>query len=343
MYDSLQSKDLLQIWDLSDKDLFWQYPVITEKQVMESLKSLKNRHCLSRQYVYLAIPWATIIDRNIYLKSGLESQLVALIDKIFSMQKKMDPSVVYITCCQHIYFKRVLSVLKLIKVSILFASHKTTSLKETDGIKLMPLQLFAVNVEDPARNRGFDTVDFNLVERPYLYSFTGYYSKNYLTPVRRHLFEMRHPINCLMECTKKWHFVDTVYREQAKIYKDVAKPVEIDNVERYNKLLLRSRFSLCPSGTGPNSIRLWESMAIGAIPVILSDTLDLPAIPNPNYQWSDTVVWIKEKEVKSLSKILGQIDSYRETLLRKNCLEVYKLFSGKNFALHIYNFLNIQR
>ena len=27
---------------------------------------------------------------------------------------------------------------------------------------------------------------------------------------------------------------------------------------------------------GPNSIRLWESLAVGAIPIILADTLELP-------------------------------------------------------------------
>ena len=42
-------------------------------------------------------------------------------------------------------------------------------------------------------------------------------------------------------------------------------------------LLLNSKYTLCPSGSGPNSIRLWESLACGSIPIILSDTLDLPS------------------------------------------------------------------
>jgi hypothetical protein len=52
-------------------------------------------------------------------------------------------------------------------------------------------------------------------------------------------------------------------------------------------LLLDSRFTLCPSGSGPNYIRLWESLACGCIPVLLADTLDLP-----NHKlWDESIVF----------------------------------------------------
>jgi hypothetical protein len=44
----------------------------------------------------------------------------------------------------------------------------------------------------------------------------------------------------------------------------------------YVQALRTSVFALCPSGAGPNSIRLWEALGFGAIPVILADTLHLP-------------------------------------------------------------------
>ena len=37
-----------------------------------------------------------------------------------------------------------------------------------------------------------------------------------------------------------------------------------------------SKYTLCPSGSGPNSIRLWEALAVGSLPIVLSDNLDLP-------------------------------------------------------------------
>ena len=46
---------------------------------------------------------------------------------------------------------------------------------------------------------------------------------------------------------------------------DRAAPIE------FTRILQESIFSLCPSGAGPNSTRLWESIGCGSIPVVLSD------------------------------------------------------------------------
>jgi hypothetical protein len=59
----------------------------------------------------------------------------------------------------------------------------------------------------------------------------------------------------------------------------------------YNDILIKSRYSLCPSGSGPNSIRFWESLAVGSIPVLLADTLDLPEY----IDWENSVVIFKRK------------------------------------------------
>ena len=56
---------------------------------------------------------------------------------------------------------------------------------------------------------------------------------------------------------------------------------------------MASRYSLCPSGAGPNSIRLWESLAVGAIPIILADTLELPE----HEDWDKAVLRVPEKDL----------------------------------------------
>jgi hypothetical protein len=54
----------------------------------------------------------------------------------------------------------------------------------------------------------------------------------------------------------------------------------IDNFRKttinYINIMRNSVFSLCPSGSGPNSIRLWEALAFKCQPLVLSDGLDLP-------------------------------------------------------------------
>ena len=61
--------------------LFWQYPVITEKTFYEQNKNDPN---------YLALPWATIIDKNIPL------------NQVYNLVKQYNPPPTY-TCCQHGY------------------------------------------------------------------------------------------------------------------------------------------------------------------------------------------------------------------------------------------------
>ena len=55
---------------------------------------------------------------------------------------------------------------------------------------------------------------------------------------------------------------------------------------------------MCPSGSGPNSIRFWESLAVGSIPVLLSDSLELPK----HKLWDDVIIRIKEKNFKNIEK-----------------------------------------
>lgn len=43
----------------------------------------------------------------------------------------------------------------------------------------------------------------------------------------------------------------------------------------YLDAICQSWFTLCPTGSGPNSIRIFESLALGSVPIILSRDLHL--------------------------------------------------------------------
>ena len=68
----------------------------------------------------------------------------------------------------------------------------------------------------------------------------------------------------------------------------------------YVRLIKNSKFSLCPSGWAPVSFRIYESMALGRCPVIISDQFVPPEGPN----WEDFSIFHPENKIHTLKKAL---------------------------------------
>ena len=92
--------------------------------------------------------------------------------------------------------------------------------------------------------------------------------------------------------------------------------VDNDASEQFKQVLKDSIFSLCPSGSGPNSIRLWESIAFGSIPVILADHY-LP--PGKEELWRQAAVFCDEnsESIITLPDRLSLIANDSELLAEK--------------------------
>jgi hypothetical protein len=84
----------------------------------------------------------------------------------------------------------------------------------------------------------------------------------------------------VIDLGNEWHFNNIVYKEQVASQsldqQEVAN--EISATHRYNQLLSDSKFALCPEGAGPNTLRLWEAIAVGCIPVLFDKELLFPDI-----------------------------------------------------------------
>ena len=218
---------------------------------------------------------------------------------------------------------------KALKIETVYTPHKIKNEDEIQGVKILPCPLYAVNIEDTSRNgvfKNFVSDDLINKERLYLYSFQGaFHPRWYLTDIRKKIFKMKHPSNTYIKYIGNWHFDDIVYNKKQN--KDgelnISKQHEIQK-ESYNDLLLKSRYMLCPSGSGPNSIRLWEALAVGSIPIILADTLELPK----HTLWKDTILRVKESDLEKLPNILKGISISREKTMRENCLKLYKYFKN---------------
>ena len=297
---------------LTKYKLFYQYPVITELEFY-------NQNI--NESTYCGIPWATIIDKK-YNKNSIIEEFISFFDK----------NVTYYTCCQHIYFRDLIQIFKIFNIKTVYTPHKLINEDYIDNIKIMPCPLYAVNIEDNKRNIEFQNIDFINIDRPILYSFMGAYDQHYISDIRKDIFIMEHCNDAVIINIGKWHFNDIVYshKQNQNIELNIDKK-HIDNKTKYNELLLKSKFSLCPSGAGPSSIRFYESLAVGSIPVLLSDDLDLPY----NIDWDNTIIKIKEKDIKNIENILKNIDKNRIQELKINCINVYNKLK-KNYKCYSF-------
>jgi hypothetical protein len=129
-------------------------------------------------------------------------------------------------------------------------------------------------------------------ERDLLYSFMGDVQTN---PVRRVLAEMEH---------SRGEFVDTSKESQAVMWTGGPEAREAF-WKRYVEPMRRSKFILCPRGVAPSSIRLFETMCMGRVPVILADEWVPPAGP----RWDTFSIQVPEADAASVVRIMEERES----------------------------------
>ncbi|MCP9841798.1 exostosin family protein [Synechococcus sp. J7-Johnson] len=188
--------------------------------------------------------------------------------------------------------------------------------------------------------------------RDLLASFTGAYDpRYYLTPVRKWIDQCAWDSasdNTYIKITSEWHFEKTVYQEQVAGMPLSTGEKEAANIreQKFRELLQRSIFSLCPSGSGPNSIRLWESIGFGSIPVLLADGLKLPARigwEEDSGYWSNGILIVSEQEkaVAKLPSLLKELanDSAFIRRQRASLSQIWDHYWTDCFARPITDFL----
>jgi len=244
----------------------WQRPAKTEEWVYETLIA---KQVNSMFVEFIAFPWATLID---LIQRGKKERAQQLISVLAELPPKK--ALVRATACQHIYPHVIEECLKKLRITDLFWSHKVTSENSLGVIRLHPMALYPVAYFDGVIE---EVKPFE--ERKYLYSFMGAYDKQgYISSIREEIFNLPNSKRAHVLKRDNWHFEREVYG--AQINDIELQDSEIENLQQamnqYKDTMLDTVVSLCPSGAGPNSIRLWESLAMGSFPLILSDKLELP-------------------------------------------------------------------
>ena len=125
---------------------------------------------------------------------------------------------------------------------------------------------------------------------PYLFSFMGSIRN---APVRRDLASLRH---------KRGFFQDTAEEFDRILHRKMDARERRDYYRRYAELTKASKFILCPRGLSVSSIRLFESMRMGRVPVILSDEWAEPIGPC----WEKFAIRVREKDFAQIPNLLEQ-------------------------------------
>jgi hypothetical protein len=139
----------------------------------------------------------------------------------------------------------------------------------------------------------FTTFSPSADDLPYLFSFMGSVRN---APIRRKLATLTHPRSFFQNTTEEFDRI---------LYRKMEPRERLDYDRRYAELTKASKFVLCPRGLSASSIRLFETMRIGRVPVILSDDWLPPAGP----RWEKFSVRIGEDEFDRVPQILEQRES----------------------------------
>ena len=304
----------------------WQYPAITEQRAFE--------RCLAtlpavEDSVYVGFPWASLID---HLNNGT-AKGPALLAALDQLRPHVQHARRRITVCQQIFFLQQRWLLDRLGITDVFWPHATI-FDADPSLRIHPFPLYPVQWQAPASPEP---------ERTILFSFIGARSTRlYLSNTRDLIlnglggFE-----DALVEGYDGWFYDDLVYGVQ------ISGSISADDPRaqgsgpelrrrRFIDSLQRSIFCLCPSGTGPNTIRLWEALGSGSIPIILSDTFKPPG---PRALWDSAVFFLPDNAqgVMAIPRLCRQWASDRALLQGKRVAmaELWDRYGPESFIADI--------
>ena len=181
---------------------------------------------------------------------------------------------------------------------------KTTTSQLTNKHEMLSVVIPLLSAEHALRTLKYKpNLSGNISDRPILASFIG----NMNT----------HPIRSRLQ---------KILPKGDGIIIESGKYTEEEDSERFEDLMSKSIFALCPRGVGSTSFRLAEAMEYGCIPVYISDTFSLPFEKKIN--WDNVIVKVHVSEINNLYKLLKSKASQPQWLMAKqqNVIKIYNEF-----------------
>lgn len=259
---------------------------------------------------YIAMPWTQILNSN-WLDFPNKKPMQYYIDEIskLNIQQKNN-----FTICQHDDYMMLINIFKHLNISSVFSPLHDKNNIITEGVSILPIAFTCSFNFNKDKNKDIPV------------SFVGTYTSH---PIRGRMLNRINDKNI-------------IYRDS---YHIDSNSFSVDNYRKkeeneYQDILERSRFSLCPRGSSPSSVRFWESLSAGAIPILISDNWVLP-----DWDWDNTIVVVSESDFDNLSyndiiDIINKIPEEKEKTMKENCLKAYQQFGQHNFKNYIKKSIN---
>jgi hypothetical protein len=153
----------------------------------------------------------------------------------------------------------------------------------------------------PAHYRLSNIFDFNiekaeLNKKDILFSFVGTGRSD---PVRARVLALSDSEACLVDVSSG-----------EDLWWNCSHEAQLSIRQRYRDVMVRSKFVVCPRGYAPSSMRLFEALEAGAVPVILSDRLLLPEGPD----WERFAVRLPERAVSQLPAVVRNFEPHSKLM-----------------------------
>lgn len=129
-------------------------------------------------------------------------------------------------------------------------------------------------------------------DEPYLYSFTG---DSQTHRSREHILSLRDDRALLRDT----HAIG----QQVRKIEDPDKLLEFK--VRYATTLRDSKFVVCPRGFSVSSVRLYDTLKTGRVPVVISNAWVPPTGPD----WNQCCLFVKENRVSDIPRILRDAEA----------------------------------
>ena len=332
--------------DSSANPYIWERPMSTELFQFKLHKKIKIGENINHKQksidTYLGIPWGRFDAVQYYFPLDLIHHLKQKIQQLKDVANQVKYTLRVHTTVQKENWKFYIPLFEEIGVTNVHSiQYDTPIVRDFNPFRpqkiayhCLPFQ--AINTETPGRNKGLKQVSIN--EKKYLATFKGAHMSHYKSDIRIVLQDVynkeTNKTDIKIDVTNEWFY-------NKKIFSHFYKPSEInqnkdtlyDNMTiEYNELLSNSVFALCPEGGGINSIRFWEALSVGTIPVILVSDPEIPLMLSIHPDLYKCCFVVFRHNMYSLFSALREKSKNHELIksMSQRCVDLYQEIRNRN-------------